>query len=150
MFKAIETRPGELRRVTTITHERPLHEVKLAVMGEPLLVQTNDEALLAAAVDTFGRFPAPPPDREPLVIQVLVRGSARADEPAPAAHPRLRVHNQRHLVYLSVGEGNTAVADIHAGFAFAMLDPVLAQDVSFVRHTFIESMPKNNVIRNTQ
>ncbi|MEZ4646067.1 MAG: hypothetical protein R3E31_25665 [Chloroflexota bacterium] len=57
------------------------------MMGEPLLVQTNDEALLAAAVDTFGRFPAPPADREPLVIQVLVRGGARADEPAPLLIP---------------------------------------------------------------
>ncbi len=59
--------------MTTIRHERPSRETLLSALGEPLLLQTNDEQLLAAAVDTFGRFPLLPQDREPLVVQIFVR-----------------------------------------------------------------------------
>lgn len=139
MFKAIPTKPGELRRVTTISHLSPTYEVRLAALGEPLLFQTNRAELAAAAVDTFGRFPAPALDREPLVVQVLVRDGEGAVPAVP--HPKLVVQNQRHLVYLSVG-GSTAVADLQTGFAYAILDPSLAEDISFVRYAFIEALPQ--------
>lgn len=140
-FQPVKVKFGELQRVTTIPHEQPTHEVLLAALGEPLLFQTNYEPFVAAAVDTFGRFPAPPKNKEPLVVQIFVR-SGNQPETASAPRPRLVVHNQRHLVYLSVGAANTAVADLHTGFAFAMLDPALASDVPFVRYAFIEALPQ--------
>ncbi len=143
MFKPIPTRPGELQRVTTIAHPTPLYETQLSALGQPLLFQTNHAPFLAAAEDTFARFPAPRAAVAPLVVQVMVRdGAASAAVSPPRSHPGLVVQNQRHLVSLTVGGENTAVADMNAGFAFAVLSPQMAQDVPFVRYTFIEALPQ--------
>lgn len=108
-----------------------------------MLFQTNHAPFLQAATDTFARFPDPETRENPLVVQVMVRKEKNGEtSSAPGTHPRLIVHSQRHLVSVTVGGENAGVADLYGGFAFAVLSPQMAQDLTFVRYTFIEALPQ--------
>lgn len=116
--------------------EAPL-QVTFTILGQPLRFHTNSEALLQAAHLAFGRFPAASdPDQRPLLIRLLVHPTPAG---LPAAHdPLYRL--QGHLLYLSCGAANTAVADLQHGFAMGFLTPELAADLEFVRYVFIECL----------
>ncbi|MCA9973269.1 MAG: hypothetical protein KC425_23785, partial [Anaerolineales bacterium] len=129
----------EIRRVTHVPALAATHAVELGALGQRLRFETNAPALLAAAEATFGRY-AVPAGGAPLRVQVLVRPGAAAPRSGP--HPPVVVHNQGHLVTMQFGVENTAVADLHAGFAFAVLSPTMAQDTAFVRYAFIEALPQ--------
>jgi hypothetical protein len=108
-------------------------------MGEPLLFQTNHPLLLETADESFGRFPACPPDTaRPLIAQLCVT-EPRGPEPE-GAHPLPVYHTQEHLFHLQVGQDNFAVVDLQKGFAFGLVTPGMARDRAFVRVTFVEAM----------
>lgn len=122
--------PNSLLEETEPTHER-----LFAPMGETLLFQTNDLALLQAAEESFGRFAsAAPSGRPPLLIRLFTHGVS--DQP----RPRPLYRTQRHLFYISAGAANTAVADLVKGEAFGFMSPEVAADPLYLRVTFVESL----------
>jgi len=145
MFKRVLIEPGELPRVSHIEHYKPSYEIELSVMDQPLKFQCNDSKLIEAAVNTFGRFPPHGSSRDPLVVQVFIRDSISDNCPGASAiqkeHP-ISVYNQGHLVLLNIGINNNAVADLRSGFAYAILTPEFAADISAVRYSFIEALPQ--------
>jgi hypothetical protein len=115
------------------------HAAAFAPMGLRLRVASNDEAVLAAARDSFGGYgPLSPgePDAPPeLTIELLVHELA---SPAPLAPPVYRARG--HLVYAALGPAGTAVLDLRAGLAFGFIAPELAADPIALRVYLLEAL----------
>jgi hypothetical protein len=110
-------------------------------MGEALLFQTNDPALLAAADEAFERFPRLAGDAtSPLVLRVFVHTSEPDPPRQEEQRPRPIYRTQGHLFYITAGAENTVVADLSQGYAFGFVSPGVAQNRFFVRYTFLEGI----------
>jgi hypothetical protein len=110
-------------------------------LGEPLLFQTDEPDLLAIVDETLGRFPPLPDDgRPPLVVRIFVHdvSSCPGDPGAEGAPTIYRTHG--HLLYVSIGVGNTAVADLIHGRAFGFVTPSLVRNPARFRDTFSHSL----------
>ena len=134
-----------MRRTAPLEHLQPTLERGYTVMGETLLFQTNHPRLLETADESFGRYPACPPnarqpahDGQPLIVRLFVT-EPRQPEP-DTAHPLPVYHTQEHLFHIQVGEDNWAVVDLQGGFAFGLVTTGMAHDRPFVRVTFVEAM----------
>ena len=106
------------------------------LMAEALRFETNDDALLAAADASFGRFPVPSDERDPLVLRLF-------SEPAPHGAATLGPVVNRatgNLYLISGGSRDLAVADVDAGIAQGFVSEVTARDEPSVRYSFLESM----------
>jgi len=106
------------------------------LMAESLRFETNDAALLAAADASFGRFPMPADDRDPLVVRLF-------SQAAPSGGATLGPIVNRttgHLYLISGGSSDVAVADLDAGVAHGFVSETTARDVPSVRYSFLESM----------
>jgi hypothetical protein len=137
------------------------HETHLTVMGEQLLFQTNHQPFVQTAVQAFHRFPQSPnhqspitnhqADRtlaghqpnfpipqfpnQPLTLQLFLHSPAdQPDHPPPLA-----AHSHGHLLTLSAGQHNFVTADLKQGYAFGYITDTLAQNLDYIRYTFIES-----------
>lgn len=113
------------------------------LMGEALLFQTNDPVLLEAAERSFGRFPpaAVGPDSSPLVLRLYLHNGGLASGALPAdGHSRPIYRTQGHLLYITHGAENTAVADLLQGYAFGFVTAPVASDQSLVRYVFLEGL----------
>lgn len=118
----------------------PTHQRLYAFMGQSLLFQTNDSAVLEMADQALGRFP-PLSDGEQslLLIRLFVheidsKVEERVDPPKPI------YRTQGHLFYISMGEGNVAVGDLLKGEAFGFVIPQIARDELLLRHGFLEAL----------
>ncbi len=128
-----------MHRVASLPIHQPTLERWYTLMGEALLFQTNHPLLLESANESFGRFPACPPDTpRPLIARLFV-SEPHAPE-TEGTHPLPVYHTQEHLFHIQVGENNFAVVDMPKGFAFGLVTPGMAHDRAFVRVTFIEAM----------
>ena len=128
-----------MRRTAPLEHLLPTHERWYTLMGEALRFQTNHPLLVEAADESFGRYPACPPDAaQPLVVRLFVTQSSQQE--SKGAQPLPVYHTQEHLFHIQVGESNFAVVDLQGGFAFGLVTPGMAGDRAFVRVTFIEAM----------
>jgi len=127
-----------VKRVAMLPHFETTCEQHFALMGEILLFQTNEQSLLEAAAEAFGRFPFPdPPPAKPLVVRLFVREGAPGQ---PQAQPRPIFSTQGHIFSMTVGAENLGVADLQQGFACGYVTPQVASDGAFVRYTFIEGL----------
>lgn len=115
----------------------PSHRKSYCLMGEPLLFETNDDALLSAADDVFGRYQdACPAEGDPLVVRLLVHESAVSlDLPRRAVY-----RTQGHLLSLILTPFDSAVVDLERGFAFGIIRPQLARDERRVRDQLITTL----------
>ena len=87
-----------VHRVQQLPVARHTLERRFGVMAEPLLFRTNDPRLLAAAETSFGRFPVPGDDREPLVINLFREtrpGLPAADEDGGGGRRRTGSRGER-------------------------------------------------------
>jgi len=119
----------------------PTHQRLCWPLGQPLLFQTDEPRLLAVVDETLGRFPPFPDDgRPPLIIRIFVHDvpSGAGQAMAEAEPPIYRTHG--HLLYVSVGAGSTAVADLLHGRAFGFVTPSLAQNVTAFREIFVHGL----------
>jgi predicted ATPase len=127
----------EIKRISMIQRPSLTHEKHLSVMGEPLLFQTNYPPFLETAVQAFGRFPpANSTSRPPLVLQLFIHSPA---DNTDDKEPTLTVRSHRHLLTLTAGKNNFVVADLQQGFTYGYITQSLAQNLEYVRYTFIES-----------
>jgi hypothetical protein len=125
-----------IRRTDALPHPRATIVRGYGLMAEALRFETNDEALATAADASFGRFPIPLDDRDPLVLRLF-------SEPAPSGAPTLgpvAVRTAGDLYFISAGSRDLGVADIDAGVAHGFVSEVTARDAPAVRHAFIESL----------
>jgi hypothetical protein len=143
-----------VRRVPQLPIARPTLERRYGLMAEAILFQTNDPALLAGADASFGRFPVPSNDRQPLVIRLFseaLPGEPGGPRPllpagrgaAGGAHRRTaRLVHRTHgnLLLVSRGSDDIAAIDLDAGVGLGFVSAATAQDQSAVRYAFIEAM----------
>jgi hypothetical protein len=133
----------QVRRHPDLRITRPTIIRHYGLMAEALRFETNDPALGAAADVSFGRFPAPPDDREPLVVRLF-------SEPSPAGGPTLGPVINRttaNLYLISGGSHDVAVADLDAGVAHGFVSEATARDGPSVRYSFIEGMALSMLAR---
>jgi hypothetical protein len=119
----------------------PTHQRLYWPLGEPLLFQTDEPDLLAVVDETFGRFPSLLDDgRPPLIVRIFVHGVPSLAADARAEIPPTIYRTHGHLLYVSIGAGNTAVADLVHGRAFGFITPSLACNSARFRDTFFHSL----------
>jgi hypothetical protein len=125
-----------IRLASNLARAAVTHEKYFSFMGQRLLFQTNQAALLDAAAEAFENFPPAPAGNEPpLVLKLFV--SQDLGEYPP--YPPLVCRSHGHLFYLSVGPENTIVSDLRKGYTFGYLTQRMAADRAFIRYTFIEA-----------
>jgi hypothetical protein len=120
---------------TQATHQRLYH-----LMGEPLLVRTDDPLLLDAAEETFGTSPQPRTGGHdsPLVMELFVQDPEHDAPSGERSQPIYRTHG--HLFYITLGKENTAVVDLLSGYAFGFLSSETVRDRPTLRFTFLEGI----------
>jgi hypothetical protein len=134
---------GRIRRSPDLPVARATIVRHFGVMAEALRFETNDPTLAAAADASFGRFPVPADDRDPLVVRLF-------SEPSPSDAPTLgpivnRIAGDTFLI--SAGSSDVAVADLDGGTATGFVSEATARDASTVRYSFIESMTLSMLAR---
>ena len=130
-----------VRRVSSLPHPKPTSEQYFGLMGETLLFQTNSERLLDAAIEAFGRYPIPSnADENPLIVRLFMHDLVSGQEHPTDQWPQPIFHTQAHLFSISVGLHNLGVVDVQRGFAYGFVTPSMADDLRYVRYTFIEAM----------
>src|SRR5215467_12994265 len=102
-------------------------------LGFPMCVSSNSPALVAAAEQTWGRFPALFA-AEPIHLRVGV-SEICSELPQP---PVLRAH--RGIITVISNALNFAVCDVTAGFSFGWFTPAVVADADFFRYHFLDLM----------
>jgi hypothetical protein len=102
-------------------------------LGFPMSISSNSAALLAAAEQTWGPFPALFP-AEPVHLRIGV-SDIRSELPQP---PVLRAH--RGIITVISDALNFAVCDVTAGFSFGWFTPAVVADADFFRYHFLDLM----------
>ncbi|MGD8397684.1 MAG: hypothetical protein PVG11_02390, partial [Anaerolineae bacterium] len=120
--------------------EAPRHWCLLHPMGVPLRLESNHPGVLSAAERTLGRFSlqrgaAGPP----LLLRVMVHDVEPACAHETGRQPVVyRTHG--HLLYVTAGAANTAVADLLGGQAFGFVTPAMVADAAYLRYAFLEGL----------
>ena len=127
----------EINLISMIQRPSIHHQKQLSVMGQRLLFQTNYRPFLETAEHAFGRFPPAAQDNRPPLRFQLFRHSPEPGD--GSGKPSLTARSHGHLFTLSAGEANFVVADLQQGYAFGYLSEALAENLDYVRYTFIEA-----------
>lgn len=127
-------------------HGLPLHQAVLrrhyGLMAETLVFETNDQALLAAADASLGRF-AVPQVGEPLVVRLFSEeGPSHARDSGAAAEARVLHRTHRGIYVVTHGE-DVATVDVATGTGLGFVSRATADDTARVRYTFVEGMALN-------
>jgi hypothetical protein len=90
--------------------------------GAALRFETDDQRVMNLAATMFERYGPPADDSgSPLVLRVMVHAPAAAA--TPFSTPVYRTHG--HLLTIVLGPDDNGVADLLAGYAFAIVSPAL-------------------------
>ncbi len=104
-------------------------------LGKRVLVESNDEAVVASAIESFQHYGPPSPDqRVDIHIRICVDPTLHDD----GAWPRPSYRAIGHLFHIACGTSNFAVVDLKSGKAFGFVSRELVTDRSFFRSTFLE------------
>lgn len=131
------------RRVQQLPITRPTLIGRFGLLGVDLRFETNDAALLAAAEASFGRFPVPAPEPEPLVIGLFRNpppGETPIETGSEAHDPPTVFRTQGDTFLISGGGHDVATVDVVRGRALGFLRPSTIADEAYVRYSFIEAM----------
>lgn len=107
------------------------HCVKLYPLGFPLLLETNSEAVIAAARESWGEFPQRF-EEPPVRLSLGVEGEG---DDLPAAPTFL---GRKHLMSIVSDSRNSVLCDLQQGFAFGWVTENVAAARSFFRYHFLE------------
>jgi hypothetical protein len=122
-------------------HDPLLHETSLPLtevfypLGFPLKIATNSRDVLRAASAAWHGHPALFAE-PPLRLNVAVADSGEGA--APPAPPVYR--GREHLLTITAGAHDFAVADLQGGFSFACVTPAAAASADYLRHFFLEAL----------
>lgn len=118
--------PDPLEHDVPLPIEREFHP-----LGFPLVLRTDSEAALAAAVESWTGFPAM---FGTTPLEVRVRIAAGGQVPSP---PVFRA--QAHLLMVVADAGNFAACDHTRGLAFIHLTEAALKQPGYVRYYFLEA-----------
>ena len=102
-------------------------------LGFPMCISSNSPAVVTAAEQTWGPFPALFA-AEPIHLRIGV-SEIRSELPPP---PVLRAH--RGIITVISNALNFAVCDVTAGFSFGWFTPAVVADADFFRYHFLDLM----------
>jgi len=106
-------------------------------IGTPIRVESNHEAIIEAARESFGRYGEPSPGDTPRFrLRVCIDPVHRAGPPWPK--PSFRSLN--HLVHIACGDSSFAVADLNSGICIGFVTPAMVEDSSFFKSTFLDCL----------
>jgi len=134
-----------------ITCPDPLHwgcpilfREKFIPLGTTIQVESNDETVIQAAVESFGRYGEPPRAARPEILLQLCVDPERHDR-SPWPNPSYRA--LKHIFHIACGDTNFAVADLDTGSAVGFVSREIVQERSFFRYTFLECLFHVLVVR---
>lgn len=103
-------------------------------LGYPVRIETNSQAVLEAAWESWGLFPAARAT-PPVVLRVIVSG------PGPAASWQPPVFRaQKHVLVVVEGPANFALCDFSTGTAFCWTTAATVAARAAFRYHFLETM----------
>jgi hypothetical protein len=116
------------------------HTVDVPVLGVPVRFRSNDEAVLAAVHQSFGRWtdgePGARPDEPSLEIRIVLHPGT---EPVAQRTPvTVRMPDADRLLWHT--PGSVGAVDLERGRAIAYVTRALLDDVEHFRHTVLEGM----------
>ena len=111
----------------------PLRE-RFYPMGYPVEITTDSPRVLQTAAALWGRYPVLT-DTEPVRIRIFTA----AVDASSGRHPQ-SPRGQGSLFTIVHGPHDYAVADLSAGFAFAVLSPSSLSELSYFRYHFLEPL----------
>jgi hypothetical protein len=103
-------------------------------LGFPLEISTNSPDVIAAARQSWGRFPQLQTGGK-IHLRVGVAETGRQELPRP---PVLRA--QRGIITIIADPENFGICDVTAGFSFGWITPAVAADSAFFRYHFLDLM----------
>ncbi len=126
------------------SYDDPLHwgtpirfQENFIPIGTVIRVESNDEAVLRVARENFGPYgQAPPGEPANFVLRICVDPIHREIPPWPK--PSFRSLN--HLVHISCGQSNFAVADLNSRVSVGFVTPAMVEDSSFFKSTFLDCL----------
>jgi hypothetical protein len=134
-----------------ITCPDPLHwgcpilfREKFIPLGTTIQVESNDEKVIEAAAESFGRYGEPPRNARPEILLQLCVDPERHDR-SPRPIPSYR--SLKHIFHIACGDTNFAVADLDTGCAVGFVSREVVQERSFFRYTFLECLFHVLVVR---
>jgi hypothetical protein len=130
---ALDTKPNWPRDPLRYFNEFPLRATHFA-NGVPLEISTNSQAVIDAAVKSWGPFPKLL-DVDPIHVRIGVSDSNRTDLP-----PAPSILGQRDLISIIGDADNFGICDVAAGFSFGWVTPATVADQSFFRYHFMDLM----------
>jgi serine kinase of HPr protein (carbohydrate metabolism regulator) len=101
-------------------------------LGYPLYLETNSEAVLRAAAESWGVF-GPMREAEPMRLKVVVEPGG--EEATPPVY-----RSQDHLLTISGGKANFAVCDYTRRLGYCHLSEAAAANRPFASYYFLEAM----------
>ena len=113
------------------------YEATFTPIGSVLQVESNEQIVIDAADDSFGRYPPSGLTRRPdYCIRLFIDPVQHQKKPWP--RPGFRA--SRHLFHVSCGDSSFAIADLEALCAVGFVSEEIARDTSFFRNTFLECL----------
>jgi hypothetical protein len=109
------------------------YRATLFPLGFPLELDTNSEAVIAAARESWGMFRA---EHAEAPVSLSLTVTEHDDEQLPA-RPKFRSH--RHLMSIASDARNVVMCDFSRGCAFGWVTRRVAEDAEFLRLRFLES-----------
>jgi hypothetical protein len=134
-----------------ITCPDPLHwgcpilfREKFIPLGTTIQVESNDETVIQAAVESFGRYGKPSRAARPEILLQLCVDPERHDQ---SLRPNPSYRSLKHIFHIACGDTNFAAADLDTGSAVGFVSRELVQERSFFRYTFLECLFHVLVVR---
>jgi len=121
-----------------------LFREKFIPLGTTIQVESNDETVIQAAEESFGRYGEPPTAARPEILLQLCVDPERHDR-HPWPNPCYR--SLKHIFHIGCGDANFAVADLDTGSAVGFVSREIVQERSFFRYTFLECLFHVLVVR---
>jgi hypothetical protein len=115
-------------------NEGPLSKrATLFPLGFPLELATNSDAVMAAAEQSWGMFPAA---NSGIALSLSITVTEPDDDRTP---PRAKFRTHRHLMSVVADARNQVICDLSAGCAFGWVTKRMAEDTERLRLQFLEA-----------
>ena len=127
--------PSGVSAKDPLLYDLPLTlEVELYPLGFPLKLQTNSQAILQAAQESWGLS-----SRRFMETAIEVRAGIFGEGPCDRSRPAV-FRGQRNLVSIVADSSNSAVCDLKSGFSYCWVTPDTAADREYFRYFFLEAL----------
>jgi hypothetical protein len=138
-LNGVQPTAGLVSQATDIDNDPLLSKVDLAFsvilypLGFAVEIRSNEHAVIAAAMESWGGLPSQH-NTPPMLLKITVTEVSSLECP-----PAPKTRAQGHLISIVADADNQVVCDLKAGFAFGCVSQAVLHHRSYLRYYFIEA-----------